>query len=644
MLRQGPSSRGQALAPCTDAVLVGGVTLAVFLPGLFGDFLAWDDDRNFLDNPAYRGLGPSRLAWMFTTFHMGHYKPLTWLTHGADYALWGMEPLGAHLTSLLLHAAAAMAVLLLARRLLRAALPLTTGDPAVRFGAVGAALLFSLHPLRVEPVTWITGRADVLAGLLALLCLLAYLRAHDPTVAADRRGMRWYWASVLLFAMALLAKAMVLTLPVVLLIVDIYPLRRLDTRSGAAARVVWLEKVPFLGLGVLAGAVALLARLDFGSMLELSEVGVLERAGAVAYGLAFYLWKTIVPAHLSPLYEFAAVMRGGSWPFIMSAAFVTALSVLAAGWRRRWPWLAAVWASFVVTLLPVSGILQNGPQITADRYSYLACLGWTLLAGAALSRGAEAWRSRTSPRWVPASGVAITLIAVVTLGALSAWQTLVWQDTLTLWTRAVELQPASAVSQSGLGMALLAEGEPAAAARHFEEALRLAPAFAEARMGLAFARALAGRDEEAVAHAREAVSRSRGDARFRVVLAEILNRQGRHVEALAALEEAMRLEPRSPTVRFASAVTLAELGRPESALAALEEGRRLARAVGLGERDGDRVAALVFTPFDPPRAAAAWQRYLAAMSEIRHPTPQEARAIFRGLVALDALRDRAARP
>jgi tetratricopeptide (TPR) repeat protein len=625
-------------------VLVGGVTLAVFLPGLFGDFLAWDDDRNFLGNPAYRGLGASRIAWMFTTFHMGHYKPLTWLTHGLDYTLWGMEPFGAHLTSIVLHATAAVAVLLLARRLLRTALPPTVGDPAVRFGAAGAALLFSAHPLRVEPVTWLTGRGDVLAGLLAMLCLLAYLRAHEPTAAADGRSMRWYWVSVLLFAMALLAKAMVLTLPVVLLILDVYPLRRLDAGSGAVARVVWLEKIPFLALGALAGAVALLARLDFGSILELSEVGVLERAGAVAYGLAFYLWKTIAPAHLSPLYEFAAVMRGGPWPFVVSAAIVTALSLLAVGWRRRWPWLAAVWATYVVTLLPVSGILQNGPQITADRYSYLACLGWTLLAGAALSRCAEAWRSRASGRWVPASGVAITLIAVLTLGALSAWQTLVWQDTLTLWSRAVELQPASAVSQSGLGMALLAEGEPAAAARHFEEALRLAPAFAEARMGLAFTRALAGRDEEAVAHGREAVSRSRRDARFRVALAEILNRQGRHAEALAALEEAMHLEPRSPTVRFASAVTLARLGRPEPALAALEEGRRLARAAGLAEREGDRVAALVYTPFDPARAAAAWQRYLAAMSEVRHPTPQEARAIFRGLLALDALRDRAARP
>ena len=208
-----------------DSALVLLVTALVFLPGVFGEFVNWDDDRNFLQNLDYRGLGWANLRWMLTTSHMGPWAPLSWVTLAADYLLWGMSPRGYHLTSLLFHSASAALFLLIARRLLRAAQP---GAPegALRIGAVGAALLFAVHPLRVESVVWITERRDVVSGFFYMLTVLAYLRAVEGRLAGMRLGGR-YWLSLGCFAAAVLSKSMVVSLPAVLLILDVYPLRRL---------------------------------------------------------------------------------------------------------------------------------------------------------------------------------------------------------------------------------------------------------------------------------------------------------------------------------------------------------------------------------------------------------------------------------
>src|SRR6266581_72470 len=208
--------------------LIALVTFGAFLPTLHNQFVNWDDDKNFLENPHYRGLGWTQLSWMWTT-HLGHYIPLTWMTFGLDYLLWGMNPLGYHLTNLLLHAANAVVFFFITRRLLTRALP----SPSERghtlaVSAALAALVFSIHPLRVESVAWATERRDVLSGLFYLSAVLAYLRACDR----DERGRGWYWGAVALFAGALLSKSMAVNLPVVLMILDVYPLRRLGESIG----------------------------------------------------------------------------------------------------------------------------------------------------------------------------------------------------------------------------------------------------------------------------------------------------------------------------------------------------------------------------------------------------------------------------
>src|SRR3989441_64417 len=233
-------------------------TLAAFLPTLQNHFVNWDDDKNFLDNHHYRGLTWQQLSWMWTT-HLGHYIPLTWMTLGMDYLLWGMNPVGYHLTSLLLHATSAVVFFFLARRFLTLALPRASGrGHALTVSAGFAALVFAIHPLRVESVAWVTERRDVLSGLFFLLTILVYLRSCErPELGRWRYGL-----SVALFGCALLSKSMAVSLPVVLLILEVYPLRRLGGSLGwasASARRGYVGENPFLPPAPGASAPAFLA-------------------------------------------------------------------------------------------------------------------------------------------------------------------------------------------------------------------------------------------------------------------------------------------------------------------------------------------------------------------------------------------------
>src|SRR2546430_2036570 len=239
-------------------VVIPLITCAAFLPTLQNQFVSWDDDKNFLENPHYRGLSWTHLHWMWTT-HLGHYIPLTWMTLGLDYLLWGMNPVGYHLTSLLLHAANAVVFFFLVRRLLTLALPSPSErGHALAVSAAFAALVFAIHPLRVESVAWATERRDVLSGLFYLVTILMYLWACER----GARGRGWYWLSVAVFVGALLSKSMVVNLPIVLLILDVYPLRRLGGFIGwrsEPARRVYVPKVPVVLPAAAASAIAVMA-------------------------------------------------------------------------------------------------------------------------------------------------------------------------------------------------------------------------------------------------------------------------------------------------------------------------------------------------------------------------------------------------
>src|SRR5437867_1557243 len=468
-------------------LLVALFTLTAFLPTLQNQFVAWDDDKNFLDNPRYRGLGWAHLRWMFTAFHLGHYIPLTWVTFGMDHLLWGMKPVGYHLTSLLLHAANAVLFFSLVRRILTLALPSAAErDHALVVSAGFAALVFAIHPLRVESVAWVTERRDVLSGLFYLLTILEYLRACEP----EKRGRWWYWLSVVTFVCALLSKSMVVNLPVVLLILDVYPLRRLGGAIGwwsEPARRVYVEKIPFVLLAAAASAIAFMAQFSAQTAASLAQLSVLGRLAVSAYGLSFYLGKLVVPVNLSPLYELPPTVNPGALPFILSYGLVLAITALVLVLRRRAPGLLATWLAYIVVLLPVLGIFQIGLQIAADRYTYLARLGWAILAEAI-----DHWRQAL--RMMPDYARAHT-----NWGAALGRQGKP-AEAIDHYRQALRIKPGDALAHTNWGVELAQQGKLAEAIEHFQEALRIKPDDALAHTNLGLALTLQGKLAEAFEH------------------------------------------------------------------------------------------------------------------------------------------------
>src|SRR3989441_5029341 len=435
------------------AAVVALLTIVTFLPALRNKFVGnFDDAKNFLTNPHYRGLGWTQIEWMFTTMYLGQYVPVTWITLGLDYLLWGMNAAGYPLTSLLLHAVTAVLFYFVSRHLIG----LATGRPdasATAAGAAVAALLFAVHPVRVESVVWVTERRDVVSGVFYMLTLLAWFRA----VEREPRSPRWYWASVALFACALLSKALTVALPIVLLVLDVYPLRRLGGVQGwrtPGARRVYAEKAPFVVLAAVAAVIALVAIVRLGNMAPLDRLSLSERVGGAAFSLTFYLWKTPLPGGLPPPYELPARVDLSALRSLQSFAVIGLTSALGVLLRRRAPWLTGAWIVYVVTLLPVVGILQNGPQIAADRYTYLGCLPWALLVGG----GAALALTRA---WARGHEAALALaVAAVLLGvaleALSVNQTGAWRDELTPWRHAARVAPSNASAYNNLRAPTLA--------------------------------------------------------------------------------------------------------------------------------------------------------------------------------------------
>jgi tetratricopeptide (TPR) repeat protein len=481
-----PSGRaGRVLTPgaAVTPLLVALVTVAAFLPTLSNGFLDWDDDENLVANLYYRGLAWTNLRWMLTTTHMGHWIPLTWVTFGADYLIWGMNPFGYHLTSLLLHAAASVVFYFVALRLLGAA-QVAESIGGLRAGAATAALFFAIHPLRVESVAWATERRDVLSGLWFLLTILLYLKA--ATTDGSRRAW-WLAGSVGCYALAVASKAIVMTLPLVLVLLDIYPLRRLAQAwrpwTPSQARRIWAEKVPYVILALTAAGMAIYAGRPIADSLGARPVP--GRMAVALYSLVFYVRKTAVPLAIWPLYQIPAKVDPLALPVVVSTLAVAALTGSLFLVRRRWPAGLTVWLSYAIILAPVSGIMQSGPQLVAPRYTYLPCLGWALLVGAGACRLLRARaRGRLHPAWA-AAGVMAIVLYLVSLGTLTWKQARIWHDSLTFWSSAVSVVPGSSIAQGNLGAALMRVDRLDEARTHLETAVRLSPEYVDALTNLA---------------------------------------------------------------------------------------------------------------------------------------------------------------
>jgi protein O-mannosyl-transferase len=520
--------------------IVAGVTLAVFVPSIRNGWVNWDDADNFLGNPYFRGLGWANLRWIFAgSVQDAHWTPLTWLTLSLDYVMWGLNPVGYHLTSLLIHSLNALLCYVLAYRLLELGFGSGAHPGDLRLAATVAALFFALHPLRVESVVWITERRDVLMGTFAFSTLLAWLRAARSG-ADGRLARRWYWAAVTCFAAALLSKVMVVGLPIVLVAIDAYPLRRTGTSHAPGRprleRLTIVEQAPFLLLSSAAVAITLVIAAQRTHATPLSVLGIVQRLAISAYGLAFYIWKTLVPWPLSPLYTLFHPVVPWSATYVIPALVVTGITALTIAARRRWPAGLTAWISYVALLLPMLGLVHSGAQITADRFTYAASVAPAILLGAAV-----AWCRRASRegRIAPALGsgvVAAALVWLVALAALTIPQIGIWKDSVSLWRHAAEAEPHSDIPIFYLGWALSEAGRFDEARTHFERSLaRVPPELPALR------------------------------AQFLFHLGLVEQRSGRQAEAEARLREALHLDPEHPAGWIRLGIVLWTRGEREEA-------------------------------------------------------------------------------
>lgn len=518
------SSEGKRWNRWLFPLLVVVAAVAAYWPCVDFPFVELDDDRNFTQNTAWRGLASANLEWMWRQYHIGHWHPLTWLSLALDYELWGKgpggEPLAAplHRTNLALHALGALAFYFLALELLRwiAGFASARGDARqptcdesllLRACALLAALTWSLHPLRVESVAWVTERRDVLSGLLLTSCVLFYLRAA-------RHGASWAWLApaLALYCASLLSKAWGITLPVILLALDVWILKRpaTSTRGGVSWNRLLVEKLAFGALALWAALRAKEAQAQIGAVMTFEEHTLLERSAQAAYGLCFYVVKTLWPTDLSAHYLLEVEFRWDE-PIHLAAFVVVGLvtgSLLF--FLRRKPALFATWFCYGVLVSPVLGFLQSGAQKVADRYAYLAAMPFSVALAGAVALAclrAPAERLRAAVRGVL---IACTVLAAV-LGVLANRQTRVWSSSESLFRRALEVEPDNYFVGHNLAVILWKESR-------FAEALEVEKASVEAHPGY-------------------------GNHLARYTLALLHQRLGQHDLAEQALRETVRIAP-----------------------------------------------------------------------------------------------------
>lgn len=548
-------------------MLVAAITFLTFLPAVKNQFVNWDDTVNFVKNHDYRGLAWTNLRWMATTSLMGQWIPLTWLTLGIDYLLWGMNPFGYHLTNIVLHSASAMAFYFLARRLLALGWP-SLDFHALDAGALAAALFFAIHPLRAESVAWITERRDVLSGLFFLLAVLAYLRARS----SEPRAIRWLAVSVCFYVLAALSKSIVVSIPVLLLLLDVYPLRRLDLRRPRASIALRLlaEKTPYLVIASATALLAIWAQQTNRFLTSLDALPVLDRVTVGLYSIWFYFARTIAPIHLSPLYELPARVSLLDSRFLWPAIGVLVLALLIALSSRRSPAAAVTAAAYLTILAPVSGVIHNGHQLVHDRYSYLSCLPLAVLFGAGVAFLLHARRCGLVRPIVSRLGSATVAAWIATLAILTAQQVTVWRDDDTLWRFALEGDPACSICYANLGVALSERGLVELAIPYFQRAVSLRPDRIRHRANLGVALLRTGRAAEALVEFEKVRSRHPDDLNNRNNLAVALMRVGQRQEGMAELRRILERDPQNVLARTNLAVGLAAEHRADEAARLLE--------------------------------------------------------------------------
>ncbi len=558
------------------AVLLALVTLALYWPAKRCDFVNLDDDIYITSNLHVQGgLNWKAVKWAFQLNQGDYWHPLTWLSLMLDASLFGQQAGGFHFTNVAFHAANSV-LLFLWLRLLTGAL----------WRSVVVAALFALHPLRVESVAWVTERKDVLSGFFGLLALLFYARYAQKRSRVERRASRaklWgpaldsrsstldYGLALFFLASGLMSKAMLVTWPFVLLLLDYWPLQRFQLSPFRLAvstlRQLVREKIPFL---LLSGGSCVLTYLTERGRRE--AAGFVQSPAVLRVENAFmactgYLGKTFWPARLAVPY-----MNPGHWSWLEvggSVLMVVGVCLVVLWLGRRRPYLLVGWCWFLGTLMPVIGLTKGWGSFMADRFTYVSSVGMLLLVIWGVYELTRGWRCQVMALSV-AGGVAIVLCLALTRQQLGYWK-----DSETLFQHVLQVTENNCLAHCNLGNALLEKGQTDEAIRHFQEALRLKPDYADAHNSLGNALDEKGQTDEAIRQYQEALRLEPGFAEAHNNLGIVFGKKGQSDEAIRQYQKALRLDPGFANAHNNLGNALLEKGRADEAIRQYREALRL---------------------------------------------------------------------
>lgn len=516
-------------------------------------FVRFDDPTYVTENPhIVNGVTWSAVRWAFTSGYGANWHPITWLSHMLDVQLYGFDAEAHHVTNVMLHAATTV--------LLFGALFRMTG--AVWRSALVAAL-FGLHPIHVESVAWVAERKDVLSAFFWMLTLLAYAAyVRQPRIS------RYTWV-VVTFALGLMAKPMVVTLPFVLLLLDVWPLHRLELRRGwwASARPLVREKVPLFAMSIASSVITFVVQRQGGTVASGVRLPLIERLGNALIAYVSYIGKTLWPSHLAAYYPYPRVVPA-VWVLVCALLLVAAsVGAILAG--RRHPYLLVGWLWYLGTLIPAIGIVQVGTQSMADRYTYIPLIGVFIVIAWGIPDVLSRWSQWRIPTVVVATGalVACTIVARAQLHY--------WQSSLTLWKHALDVTTDNYAAHTYYGNALAARGDVAGAITEYTEAIRIRPDYPEAHNNLGPALASQGKFDDAIRHFTEAIRLRPNYADAHNNLGVALASQGKFDEAIAQYNEALRLDPDHARARGNLGLALRAQGRTSDAERELELALRM---------------------------------------------------------------------
>jgi protein O-mannosyl-transferase len=558
-------------------------TLLVYLSTLQNAFVEWDDPSYIVKNPNIRSLNLALLKWAFFGFHVSNWHPLAWLSHAIDYWAWGLNPVGHHLTSIVIHAINTFVVVLLVFKLLdvvpkpihRNNEARSLSDRRIFITAVTTGLLFGLHPLHVESVAWISERKDLLCALFFLLSILKYIQYAKRLLNESVLGKnisqqvfnKNYVLTFIFFSLSLLSKPMAITLPIVLLLLDWYPLDRIRFQSYKA---LLIEKVPFFILSLFSAVLTILAQKSGGAIATIEEFPLSVRVIVGVKTLIVYLWKMIYPLNLIPFYPYPQDASLFSLKYISAIVLVIVISsICLIDWKRK-IWLS-VWAYYVVTLLPVLGIVQVGSQSMADRYTYLPSLSIFIAIGIGVAWVAEKLLKGRGLSSVILAGSALLTLSLI-MSYLTIKQISIWKNSYSLWSYVIKKEPGQ-VPQAyfSLGTVFLEKEELDSALAYYSKALELNPKYVEAYENRGYIYEKMGRFYEAASDYSKSIDLRPSRYQAYYNRAGVFSKMGSPESALADYDKVIDLDPTNYNTFNNRGIIMYSTGRMDMALSAYNQ-------------------------------------------------------------------------